>query len=355
MTFTINIRKWMPKCLVNVSVVVLLLGAAAAATADVVSVPFNEGFVGSVGSNTQQARNIKTFATLGVSRIVFWQNSSSGQFQIQGNDISGTIRLFQGSQYIDIPGAIVWRWPNSSPYSFGFIPSAGVNTTVSNGTSSVTITGGGASGSSNIGIKVNNSTYSLVDGANVSGNAANLSSVLTSLNDYLALAGSSAPTGPVTVTSLTTNDTTPTISGTATLASGETLSVTVDGVVYSASNGLVVVGSTWSLTLPASSEGTYSIDAIITNADGYTLIDNTASELTIDTTNPTLTTTSPADDATGVAVDSNIILTFSEDVAAGSGNLILYDASDNVIQIFDVTSGLPQSSGPVSVLVHDWS
>lgn len=210
----------------------LLAFAASAAVADVVSVPFKEGFAGSVGANSQQARNITTFATLGISRVVFSQTSSSGQFVLQGNDIPGTIRLFQGSQYIDIPGAIVWRWPNSSPYSLGFIPSAGVNTTISNGATSVTITGGGASGASNLGVKLNDSTYALVDGANVSGNAANSGQVLTTLNDYLALAGTSAPVGPVTVTSLTTNDTTPTISGSASLASGETLSVTVDGVVY---------------------------------------------------------------------------------------------------------------------------
>ena len=327
----------------------LLAFAASAAVADVVSVPFKEGFAGSVGANSQQARNITTFATLGISRVVFSQTSSSGQFVLQGNDIPGTIRLFQGSQYIDIPGAIVWRWPNSSPYSLGFIPSAGVNTTISNGATSVTITGGGASGASNLGVKLNDSTYALVDGANVSGNAANSGQVLTTLNDYLALAGTSAPVGPVTVTSLTTNDTTPTISGSASLASGETLSVTVDGVVYSTSNGLAVVGSTWSLTLPSSSEGTYSIDAIITNADGYTLIDSTASELTIDTTNPALTTASPADDATGVAVDSNIVLTFSEEVAAGSGNLTLYDVNNNVIQVFDVTSDVNISGNTITL------
>ena len=111
---------------------VLALGIPSVAIANVVSVPFNEGFIGTVGSNTQKADSIKTFATLGIGRILFSQNSSS--FEIQGNDIPGTLRLFQGTQYIDIPGAIVWRWPNQSPYSLGFIPSVGVNTVITNGT-----------------------------------------------------------------------------------------------------------------------------------------------------------------------------------------------------------------------------
>ena len=94
---------------------VLALGKPLVATADVVSVPFNEGFVGTVGSNTQKAANIKTFEALGISRIVFSQNSGSSSFEIQGNDIPGTLRLFQGTQYVDVPGAVVWRWPNQSP------------------------------------------------------------------------------------------------------------------------------------------------------------------------------------------------------------------------------------------------
>ena len=321
-----------------VLLVVLGLSVPSVATANTVSVPFNEGFVGTVGANTQQADSIKTFATLGISRILFSQNSRSSSFEIQGNDIPGTLRLFQGSQYIDIPGAIVWRWPNKSPYSLGFIPSAGVNTTISNGSISVTITGGGAKGTSNLGIKVNNSSFTLTDGDNISGNAANLSSVLESLNTYLALADLSAPAGPITVTPLTTNDTTPVISGTATLASGETLSVTVDGVIYTVLNGLAVVGSTWSLPLPSLTDHIYEVEAIITNPDGYTLVDSSAFELTIDTAAPTLTVSSPADNVSDVAVDSEITLTFSENIAAGTGNITIYDNDDNIIQSFSVAT-----------------
>lgn len=177
-------------------------------------------------------------------------------------------------------------------YSLGFIPSVGVSTTIANGETSVIIIGGGDGGQSNLGIKVNNSTFTLTDGDNVSGSAANLKSVLDSLNDYLETAGNSSPTGPVTVEHLTTNDQTPTISGTAVLNGTETLSVTVDGVIYTVSNGLDVADGTWSLTLPSKTDGTYSVEALITNADGYSRVDDSAFELTVDTAAPTLTSSS---------------------------------------------------------------
>ncbi|MBI3675180.1 MAG: Ig-like domain-containing protein [Proteobacteria bacterium] len=47
-----------------------------------------------------------------------------------------------------------------------------------------------------------------------------------------------------------------------------------------------------------------------------------------DTTAPTLTSSSPADDATGVAVGTNIVLTFSEAVKAGSGAIEIHRSSD---------------------------
>ena len=48
-----------------------------------------------------------------------------------------------------------------------------------------------------------------------------------------------------------------------------------------------------------------------------------------ETTPPTLSSSTPADDATGVAVSSNIVLNFSESVKAGTGNILLKKSSDN--------------------------
>ena len=44
---------------------------------------------------------------------------------------------------------------------------------------------------------------------------------------------------------------------------------------------------------------------------------------TADVGDPTLSSSSPADGATGVAVDANIVLTFSEAVDVESGNIVI--------------------------------
>src|SRR5258708_10135872 len=47
-----------------------------------------------------------------------------------------------------------------------------------------------------------------------------------------------------------------------------------------------------------------------------------------DTTPPTLSTTNPADNSTNVAVGANLVVTFSESVKAGSGNVVIHNALD---------------------------
>jgi uncharacterized delta-60 repeat protein len=54
-----------------------------------------------------------------------------------------------------------------------------------------------------------------------------------------------------------------------------------------------------------------------------------------DTTAPTVTTFTPADNATAVAVDSHIVLTFSEAVQRGTGNIVLKTADGEVVDTFD--------------------
>jgi len=62
----------------------------------------------------------------------------------------------------------------------------------------------------------------------------------------------------------------------------------------------------------------------VTNVERFEFADRTvtAAEL-IDTTGPVLTAATPADNATAVAAGNNIVLTFSEAVAAGSGNIVI--------------------------------
>ena len=244
-----------------------------------VSVPFSEGIIGSVGTNSQTITNFKTFSTLGISKAFFVQQSSNGEFQLQGNDISGTIRLqLTSGQIIEFPGAIVWRETTGNTIRmFGLRPASISPITFNYGSSSsFTI-----NSSSNIGFKKIGSSITFSEGTDVSGNAAQPS--IGELNDYLTATQALNPNGPVTVTPLTTTNTAPVIAGTVTLQSGETISVIVNGTLYTASNGLARSGNTWSLQLPTLAAGTYNVVATITNTAGYTLSDSTSNELIITT------------------------------------------------------------------------
>ena len=75
--------------------------------------------------------------------------------------------------------------------------------------------------------------------------------------------------------------------------------------------------------------------------------DNTTLNFTVaDVAAPTLSSSSPADNATGVAVSANIVLTFNENVVAGSGNITLKKSSDNsTVQAMPIDGGNVTISG----------
>jgi len=57
-----------------------------------------------------------------------------------------------------------------------------------------------------------------------------------------------------------------------------------------------------------------------------------------DTTAPTATTFSPADEATGVAISSNILVTFSEVVQRGTGSIVLKTAAGGIVATYDAAT-----------------
>lgn len=57
-----------------------------------------------------------------------------------------------------------------------------------------------------------------------------------------------------------------------------------------------------------------------------------------DTTAPTISAFSPTDEATGVAIGSNIVVTFSEAVARGAGNILLKNAAGTTIATYDAAT-----------------
>lgn len=83
------------------------------------------------------------------------------------------------------------------------------------------------------------------------------------------------------------------------------------------------------------------------DADGATV--TCSGEVTpLDVTAPTVSTYSPADNATGVAISSNLVLTFNENVQKGTGNIYIKKVSDNsIVQTIDVTNAVVGISGAV--------
>lgn len=282
----------------------LVLNSLDAKSQNIISVSFKDGAIGVKGTNPQQLNNLQSFQSLQVSKAYFIQNSSSNQFFAQGNDIPGTLRLVSTSNnFLDVAGAVVWREGNNGNF-IGFIPnptnifSVNLNTF---GGANYTI-----NQNSNFAIVFNNKSFTFTNNGSLSGDAAT-KQVLDDLNAYLTFFKTSRPSGPVTVTSQTTTSTTPTITGTATLANDETLSIEFNGVVYT--TGITISGSNWSWTVPNSANlttGTYSVVATITDQAGYTLSDVTSNELTISaagvpTIGVSLTQLSPFSTCTGSA------------------------------------------------------
>ncbi|MCK2097741.1 beta strand repeat-containing protein, partial [Thauera aromatica] len=71
--------------------------------------------------------------------------------------------------------------------------------------------------------------------------------------------------------------------------------------------------------------GTYNLRLRATDAGTGSLSYEETFSVTVTDAAPTLSSASPADNATGVAITGNVVLTFSEAIAAGTGDIVLYD------------------------------
>ena len=68
-----------------------------------------------------------------------------------------------------------------------------------------------------------------------------------------------------------------------------------------------------------------------------------------DVTAPTVTTYSPADNATAVSKSSNLVLTFNESIQKGTGNILIKEAGI-ITQTIDVTSAVVTVSGNIATI-----
>jgi methionine-rich copper-binding protein CopC/uncharacterized protein YhjY with autotransporter beta-barrel domain len=135
----------------------------------------------------------------------------------------------------------------------------------------------------------------------------------------------------------------------------ESIDVT-SGLVTGSGTNQITINPTNNL---ASLTGYYlNIDATAFDdsaSNSYAGITNatTLSFTSADVDAPTLSSSTPSDNATGVAVDANIVLTFSEAVDVESGNITIKKSSDNsTVESIDVTGTLVTGTGTTTITIN---
>lgn len=127
------------------------------------------------------------------------------------------------------------------------------------------------------------------------------------------------PPAVPTVTSLVTNVSAPTIEGTYDADDLGTVEVTVNGTTYTVDDAELTLNpdGTWSLDLPALSDGTYEVVVVQTDDAGNATADTTNDELVIDATPPVAPTVNAA-----FSTDGRPLITGTYDVT-DSGTLVV--------------------------------
>jgi surface protein len=136
----------------------------------------------------------------------------------------------------------------------------------------------------------------------------------------------------------------------------ETFNVATSGQITGTGTSQITVNP--SVTLDSSTEYYVLIDATAfddSSSNSYAGISSTTalSFTTGDNILPTLSSSSPADNATDVARDANIILNFSESVTVQTGNITVKKTSDDsTIETIDVTSGQVTGTGTSQITIN---
>ena len=166
-----------------------------------------------------------------------------------------------------------------------------------------------------------------------------------------------------TVNPQVTNDTTPTITGTA--DSIDDLSVVVNGVTYTEGDGNLVDNGndTWTLDIPnpnALPDGAYNVVATAMDTAGNAINDTTTNELVIDTVAPSIPTVSPLITAdttpmisgTADSVDNLTIVVNGVTYIEGDGNLV--DNGNNTWTLtIPIANALPDGTYDVAATTAD--
>ena len=181
----------------------------------------------------------------------------------------------------------------------------------------------------------NNVAFSGGNSKYTTGSAAARANIIAT-DSWTITDGGSIPSMTITsaevTTGATSNDATLSLTFTASEATTDFVEgdITLSGGAlsdFAASSSAV-----YTATFTPTTDGAASIDVAASKFTDASGNNNTAANQfnwTYDSTAPTLSSSTPLDDATGVAVDANIILIFSEAVAVESGTITLKRTSDN--------------------------
>jgi uncharacterized protein YjiK len=210
---------------------------------------------------------------------------------------TGRLERVLATGTVPVENAFVWLYVDGNPVNNVGVAAA------ANGDYSITPTTALAPGTRVIEIKASEDANSPEDQRSLS------SLPLTVTID------SAAPT--VTISNRTTNDTTPSLTGTIAdnlFGPTTTIQVTVNGQNYNATNN---GNGTWTLAdntiTPALGPGTYSVLVTATDPAGNVGTDTTSNELVIDLTNPSVTAKTP-ENTMRITATVDIDVTFSEAV-----------------------------------------
>ena len=148
-----------------------------------------------------------------------------------------------------------------------------------------------------------------------------------------------APNAPVIMSpadGTTTNDNTPTTSGTA--EAGSTVELfDSDGTTSLGTD--FAIGGNWSITTSTLSDGAHSLTAKATDTSSNTSNASTAVSITVDTSGPSVTLKSPADGVTNISIDSTISATFDEAVNSATITASTFTVSDGVAGTIALSGG----------------
>jgi len=336
-----------------------------AASQNLITVPFNTGFVGINGGNNS-ATSCYYFggaSGLGWSNAQFFQNSTATIFVAQGNDIIGSVLITDGLgvEYA-IPGFIKWRTPSGgSPSTMVFQPNVGSNFTLAtngfNGASTYTI-----NDLSYIGLTFNGQVLPIspVPGT-VTGNAAT-NGLLDALNAYLASFVSASISDATIGESGGSVTVTVTLSG----SSADPISMTYNSSDITATAGLDYSTATGTLNFPAGTtsqtitiailndvavEGNETFQISLTDPVNVSILDAIGTVTIVDNDGGLSVTTSGGTESCddfveftiSGAVNSFLTLELVNGTAIGSGQDFGSNSSTN-LEVFNGTSWVAYSN-----------